>query len=154
MPASATAGDIGTHIENTVHYVTGLNIRRLLATTNTFGMELDLNANIIVEYDNGTNGAYWCSQVAAGKLNGLVVRVYGSEGSLEWEQHFPDYLRFTPKGKAPEMLSRGTGYLTQRRRGTAGCPPGIRKACTGFANVYRQHQRAGEKVPQSSPRPT
>lgn len=153
---SNCVGDIGTHIENTVHYVTGLNIRRLLATTNTFGMELDLNANIIVEYDNGTNGAYWCSQVAAGKLNGLVVRVYGSEGSLEWEQHFPDYLRFTPKGKAPEMLSRGTGYLTQEAAGNSRLPSGHPEGLyVGFANVYRSYinalvkKQAGEKLTEA-----
>ena len=64
--AANCVGDIGTHIENYVHYVTGLKIKRLIATTNKYGKALDLNANIIVEYENGVNGAYWCSQVAAG----------------------------------------------------------------------------------------
>ncbi|MCL1795821.1 MAG: Gfo/Idh/MocA family oxidoreductase, partial [Clostridia bacterium] len=63
---SNCVGDIGTHIEHTVHYLTGLPIKRLLATTNAFGKALEMNANIIVEYANGANGAYWCSQVAAG----------------------------------------------------------------------------------------
>ncbi|MDR1953823.1 MAG: Gfo/Idh/MocA family oxidoreductase, partial [Clostridiales Family XIII bacterium] len=81
---SNCVGDIGTHMENMVYYLTGLTIKRLVATTNTYGHALDLNANIIVEYDNGTNGGYWCSQVAAGKLNGLQVRIYGTEGSIEW----------------------------------------------------------------------
>ncbi|HOQ62437.1 MAG TPA: Gfo/Idh/MocA family oxidoreductase, partial [Clostridia bacterium] len=94
---SNCVGDIGSHIENFVHYVTGLRIKRLLAVTNHFGQPLDLNANILVEYENGANGAYWCSQVAAGTLNALAVRIYGDEGSLEWKQEDPDNVRYTPR---------------------------------------------------------
>ena len=43
---SNCVGDIGTHIENSVHYLTGLNIKRLAATVNRYGKELDLNANM------------------------------------------------------------------------------------------------------------
>ena len=135
---SNCVGDIGTHIEYTVHYMTGLRIKRLLATTNAFGRPLDMNANIILEYENGANGAYWCSQIAIGNLNGLVVRVYGSQGSLEWEQHYPDYLRYTPKGRAPEIMSRGTGYVggaaAAGNRLPSGHPEGLYVA---FANLYR-----------------
>ena len=34
---SNCVGDIGTHIENSVHYLTGLNIKRLAATVNRYG---------------------------------------------------------------------------------------------------------------------
>ncbi len=135
---SNCVGDIGTHIENYVHYVTGLKIKRLLATTNSYGNTLDLNANIIVEYDTGVNGAYWCSQIAAGKLNGLVVRIYGDKGSLEWEQHYPDYVRYTPKDGAPQSLSRGTGYIRQQAAGYSRLPSGHPEGLViGFANIYR-----------------
>jgi len=135
---SNCVGDIGTHIENTVYYLTGLHIKRILATTNAFGKALDMNANMIVEYENGANGAYWCSQVACGNLNGLAVRIYGSLGSLEWEQHYPDYVRFTPKGRPPETLGRGTGYIREaahlNNRLPSGHPEGL---YVGFANLYR-----------------
>lgn len=135
---SNCVGDIGTHIENTVHYLTGLRIRRILATTNAFGKPLDMNANMIVEYDNGANGAYWCSQVACGNLNGLTVRIYGSLGSLEWQQHYPDYVRYTPKGRAPETLSRGTGYIREAAHETSRLPSGHPEGLyVGFANIYR-----------------
>ncbi len=135
---SNCVGDIGTHIEAFVHYVTGLKIKRLCATTNKFGHALDLNANMIVEYDNGANGAYWCSQIAAGHLNGLTVRVFGDKGSLEWEQHFPDYLRYTPKGGATQTLSRGCGYLTEKAASLSRLPSGHPEGLTiAFANHYR-----------------
>ncbi|MBK5262209.1 MAG: Gfo/Idh/MocA family oxidoreductase [Peptostreptococcaceae bacterium] len=150
---SNCVGDIGTHIENYVHYVTGLEIKRVAATINTFGHPLELNANILVQYENNINGAYWCSQITAGKLNGLSVRIYGDKGAIEWEQHYPDYVKFTPKGQPTQIISRGQGYLgngaaTQSRL-PSGHPEGLFVA---FANIYRSYISAlikknnGEKL--------
>lgn len=140
---SNSVGDIGTHIEYTVHYVTGLRIRRLLATANRYGYPLDLNSNIIVEYDNGLNGAYWCSQVAAGHLNGLVVRVFGDQGSLEWEQEHPDFLKYTPKDAPTQILARSASYVTEESgtygRLPVGHPEGLYVA---FANTYKAYVTA------------
>ena len=134
---SNCVGDIGTHIENFVHYVTGLNIKRLLAVTNHFGQPLDLNANILVEYDNGANGAYWCSQVAAGTLNALAVRIYGDEGSLEWQQEHPDFVRYTPRWEAPRLLTRGNGYLKEKAAAYSQLPTGHPEGLhVAFANLY------------------
>lgn len=131
-------GDIGTHIENTVYYLTGLHLKRLAATVNRYGKQLDLNANMLVEYENGVNGAYWCSQIAAGKLNGLCVRIYGSEGALEWEQHYPDYVKYTPKGKPTQLLSRGTGYITEAAGAYSRIPSGHPEGLiVAFANIYK-----------------
>ena len=140
---SNSVADIGTHIEYTVHFVTGLKIRRLLATVNRYGRPLDLNSNIIVEYDNGINGAYWVSQVAAGHLNGLVVRVFGDEGSLEWQQEKPDTLLYTPKDAPTQKLSRGCGFIVEEAgsysRLPAGHPEGLYIA---FANTYNEYVSA------------
>lgn len=135
---SNCVGDIGSHIENFIYYVTGLKIRRLLAVTNHFGQPLDLNANILVEYDNGANGAYWCSQVAAGTLNGLAVRIYGDEGSLEWKQEDPDYVRYTPRGEAPRILTRGNSYLKEKAAAWSQMPTGHPEGLhVAFANIYK-----------------
>ena len=110
----------------------------MLATANRFGQPLDLNANIIVEYENGANGAYWCSQVAAGNLNGLTVRIYGDEGALEWQQEHPDYVRYTPRHEAPRILARANGYIKEKAGAystlPAGHPEGLHSA---FANLYK-----------------
>lgn len=134
---SNCVGDIGSHIENTVHYLTGLEIDRVLAVTDNFGQDLDMDAKIIVEYTNGVRGSYWSSQIASGRMNGLVVRIYGTKGSIEWEQHFPDYLKYTPKNSPTQTLSRGNGYLTldagKHSRIPSGHPEGYFVA---FANLY------------------
>jgi predicted dehydrogenase len=149
---SNCVGDIGTHIEHTVYYLTGLRIKRLLATANAFGKPLDMNANMIVEYENGANGAYWCSQIACGNLNGLSVRIYGTQGALEWQQHYPDYARYTPKGRAPETLSRGTGYIREAAAAVSRLPSGHPEGLyVGFANIYRRFIGAVVKKQNGQP---
>ena len=141
--AANCVGDIGTHIENYVHYVTGLKIKRLIATTNKYGKALDLNANIIVEYENGVNGAYWCSQVAAGHYNGLAVRVYGDKGALEWAQEDPEHLRYTPMDGATQLLARGTGCIKEKAAAQGRLPSGHPEGLvTAFANIYRNYVSA------------
>lgn len=132
-------GDIGTHAENLVHYLTGQEIKRMVATTDTYGMALDLNANMILEYESGLKAALWCSQVACAHLNGLVIRVFGEKGALEWRQEHPDYLEVTRKGCAPELWARGAGYTMKYEAGKGsripvGHPEGLYIA---FANIYR-----------------
>ena len=135
---SNCVGDIGTHAENMIHYLTGLRMKRLMATTDNYGHALDLNANIIMEYEGGVRGQLWCSQIATGRMNGLVVRIYGSEGSLEWEQHFPDYVKFTPRGKATEILSKRNSYITEKAHAAARIPSGHPEGYyVAFANTYR-----------------
>lgn len=135
---SNCVGDIGTHAENMIHYLTGLKMKRLMATTDNYGHALDLNANIIAEYEGGVRGQIWCSQIAAGRMNGLVVRIYGSEGSLEWEQHFPDYVKYTPRGKATEILSKRNSYITEAAHAAARIPSGHPEGYyVAFANTYR-----------------
>ena len=100
---SNCVGDIGTHIEDTVAYITGLHPKRVAAAVDKYGMDLDLNANILVEYENGAHGVYSCSQVCAGHLNGLVVRIFGTKGAIEWVQEEPDRLHVTRKGEPSQL---------------------------------------------------
>ncbi|NPV51929.1 MAG: Gfo/Idh/MocA family oxidoreductase [Firmicutes bacterium] len=136
---SACVGDIGSHIENTVSYITGLKIKSICANLDIFGegRELDDNAEILVKYDNGASGIYWCSQVAIGHENGLKIRIVGTKGSIEWEQENPNYLRVAYLGQPAQILSRGAGYLYPQAarfsRVPVGHPEGFYEA---FANIY------------------
>lgn len=150
---SNCVGDIGTHIENTVAYMTGLKIKRVAAKLDYFNQPLDLNANMLVEFDNGASGVYSCSQVAVGYANGLAVRVFGTKGSIEWRQEQPNQLKVTLKGQPSTIYERGTGYITGRaaqlNRIPSGHPEGYYEA---FANVYKTYLGAilktinGEKL--------
>ncbi|RVU54391.1 Gfo/Idh/MocA family protein [Anaerosphaera multitolerans] len=140
---SNCVGDIGTHIENTVAYITGLHPKKVLASLDYYGKELDLNANIIVEYENGVHGVYSSSQVCVGHLNGLVVRVFGTKGSIEWVQEDPNYLKVVRKGEPEQIYHRGTAYVGGRAAELnhipAGHPEGLVFA---IANHYRSFMGA------------
>ena len=152
---SNCVGDIGSHIENMVSYLTGLEIRSLLARLDRFGKgrTLDDNASILVEYKGGAKGMYWSSQIAVGHDNGLRVRVYGTKGSIEWAQEEANYAQVAYVGKPSERLSRGRDALhpaaARLSRLPSGHPEGYFEA---FANIYAafiaavQKKKAGERV--------
>ena len=149
---SNCVGDIGSHIENTVQYMTGLKIKRVAARLDYFGHELDLNANILVEYDNGAVGNYSSSQVAIGHTNDLRIRIFGTKGAIEWREEVPNDLIFTKKGQPPQIFSRGNGYMKGRAadisRIPAGHPEGYYES---FANFYRIYITAISKLLDNQP---
>lgn len=110
---SNVVGDIGSHIENVVSYISGLEITSLCANLDTFvdGRKLDDNAVILLNFNNGAKGIYWCSQIAIGHDNDLKIRIYGDKGSLEWRQEEPNQLRFTKLGESTQIISRGRTEL-------------------------------------------
>lgn len=152
---SNCVGDIGSHIENMVAYMTGLKIQRLCANLDVIGegRTLDTNAEILLKYENGASGCYWCSQIAAGYDNALKVRIFGTLGAIEFEQEKSNYLTLTLKGEPPRLLSRGNGYIHDGvksfNRLPSGHPEGYHEA---LANIYDQFmlaiaaKRAGEDV--------
>jgi predicted dehydrogenase len=136
---SCCVGDVGTHIENMAHFVTGLEIDKISAVLSTFaeGRRLDDNALITVKYKGGAMGHYWPSQVAVGRENGLSFRIYGTEGALEWNQENPNEMRYVKKGHPPMILTRagyGLGPAAARwTRMPSGHPEGLFAA---WANIY------------------
>jgi len=136
---SCCVGDIGTHIENMVHFVTGLEIDKISATLSTFvkGRALDDNALITVKYKNGAVGHYWPSQVATGRENGLAFRIFGTEGSLEWYQEKPAEMRYVKKGQPPMTLTCAGPDLSPAALRWTRMPPGHPEGLfAAWANIY------------------
>jgi predicted dehydrogenase len=136
---SNCVGDIGSHVENMVSYITGLRIQRLLARLDRFGegRTLDDNASIMIEYDRGAKGLYWSSQIAVGHDNGFRVRIYGTKASLDWIQENPNYARVSYIDKPTEILSRGRDKMYPRAQALSRIPSGHPEGyfeC--FANLY------------------
>jgi predicted dehydrogenase len=136
---SNCVGDIGSHVENMISYVTGLEIEALCARLDHFveGRSLDDNATIMVNYKGGARGLYWSSQIAFGHDNGLRFRIFGTEGGLEFSQEHPNHLTFTPSDGPKQIISRGRDAVGERAAGLvripAGHPEGYFEA---FANIY------------------
>ena len=143
--ASNCVGDIGSHIEHMVSYVTGLKIQSLLARLDHFGegRPLDDNASILLNYEGGATGIYWSSQVAVGHDNGLRIRIYGTKAGLDWAQENPNYLRVSYIDKPSEFLSRGRDKMSPRAQALSRIPSGHPEGYfEAFANIYNTYLSA------------
>ena len=137
--ASCCLGDIGTHAENLGRYITGLEIESLCAEFTTFipGRLLEDDANLLVRYKGGAKGVLYASQVSAGEENNLNIRIYGTKGSLAWQQEHPNELKFQPKDEPARTLRRGNGYLSDVAKKFTRLPSGHPEAFfEAFANIY------------------
>jgi predicted dehydrogenase len=79
----------------------------------------------------------WCSQIAAAEENDLNIRVYGSNGTLEWHQEEPNTLLFKDPAGPVQVYKRGNGYLSAAAQRAAQLPPGHPEAFyEAFANIF------------------
>lgn len=137
---SGCVGDIGTHAENLLTFITGLRITSLCADLTAFveGRLLEDDANMLLRLENGGKGILTCSQVAAGEENNLTIRVYGSKAGLEWHQMNPNTLLWKPIGEPTQLLRTGLSYMGDESKAAtrlpAGHPEGYLEA---FANLYK-----------------
>ena len=137
--ASSCVGDIGTHAENLGRYITGLEIESLCAEFTSFipGRKLEDDANMLLRYKGGAKGVLHCSQISCGEENNLNIRVYGTLGSLAWQQEHPNELKFTPKNEPAKILRRGNGYVSDVAKKFTRLPFGHPEAfIEAFANIY------------------
>lgn len=136
---SGCLGDIGTHAENLGRYITGLEIESICAEFTTFipGRRLEDDANLLIRYKGGAKGILNASQISCGEENGLRIRVYGTLGSLAWNQESPNELFLTLKGEPTKVLRRGIAYLSDAAKAATRLPPGHPEAFfEAFANLY------------------
>ena len=137
---SGCIGDIGTHAENLLEFITGVKITSLCADLTTFveGRALEDDANMLLRLENGGKGILTCSQIAAGEENNLTIRIYGSKAGLEWHQMEPNTLLFKEPGKPQQILRTGLSYMSDEAKTAtrlpAGHPEGFLEA---FANLYK-----------------
>ncbi len=133
-------GDIGSHCEQLVSYVTGLELKALCADLTTFvpGRMLDDDANVLIRFRGGAKGILFASQVCVGNENDLRLRVWGTKGGVEWRQEEPNALIVRRFGKPEQVYRRGNDYLGDAAKRTTRLPSGHPEAfIEAFANVYR-----------------
>ena len=137
---SGCIGDIGSHCENLVSYVTGLELEAICADLNTFapGRRLDDDGNILLRFRSGAKGILTASQVCPGQENSLSLRVWGTKAGLEWHQEAPNYLNLR-SNDGPELIyKRGNDYLCEAAREAARLPSGHNEGFyEAFANIYK-----------------
>ncbi len=153
--AAGAIGDIGSHAENLVSTVTGLELEAICADLTTFvpGRRLDDDGNLLLRFKGGAKGVMIASQIEIGHENDLVLQVYGEDGALTWRQEDPNYLWHAPLEGPVRLLRRGNPYLGDAAQAGTRLPSGHPEAfLEAFANVYTAvadaiHRRAAGDDP-------
>ena len=133
-------GDIGVHAFHLAEFVTGMQVARILPDLGTVvhGRALDDDCNVLLRFEGGARGLICASQIAIGDLNALRLRVYGSQGSLDWSQESPNTLKRHYADGRSEWLRTADASLGAEAiaatRLPGGHPEGYLEA---FANLYR-----------------
>ncbi len=133
-------GDIGTHAENLISFVTGLSMESLYANLQAFvpGRTLDDDVSVMIRYTGGAHGILTASQVCIGESNGISLRVYGDQGGLVWYQDSANDLRVTKVGANPVLYTRSGPGLHRDAVVSSHTPPGHPEGyLEAFSNIYR-----------------
>ena len=120
--------------------MTGLEVNSVLADLSAFvpSRLLDDNAQIMLRFANGARGSLWASQVAVGHENGLRIRIYGDQASLEWFQEQPNQLKFCRLGGTAQYFTRGGAAAGDAANAVTRIPGGHPEGfLEAFANLYR-----------------
>ncbi len=136
--------DLATHTYSIVKFLTDEIPVEVVATENTFGNFDNIvdDINCIIKYTNNVVCNMWYSKVALGNRNGLRVRIFGTEGSVEWYQLEPEVLHISDKTGKLSIIDRGSeGLLTANEfkynRFKVGHPVGFIEALANFyEDVY------------------
>jgi predicted dehydrogenase len=137
--AAGAIGDIGTHAENLMATIAGLELDAICADLTTFvpGRKLDDDGNLLLRFTNGAKGVLIASQIEVGGENDIRIRVFGTRGGIEWRQENPNYLEFNPLEGTRQILTRGASYMCEAAKKAIRIPAGHPEAfLEAFANVY------------------
>jgi predicted dehydrogenase len=136
--AAGAIGDIGSHAENLVATVTGLEIESLCADLSALvpGRALDDDGSVLLRFRGGARGVLIASQVNTGLENDLRLRVSGTLGTLVWRQEQPSELLHLPHDGPRRVLTRGAPWLGEPARRASRLPSGHPEGfIEAFANV-------------------
>lgn len=137
--SSCCIGDIGTHAFDMIEYVTGLEIKNVLADLNYMhdDNKLDVDGTVLIRCSDQVKGVIRASQIATGEENNLSVQIYGDKGGFKWEQENPNYLYLLEEGKPVQLLKPGHAYNSELSLDGTKLPPGHPEGIfDAMGNIY------------------
>ena len=139
---SCVVADIGVHAFHLIEYVSGLEVKEILADLSSFapGNRLDDDASILMHLTRGAKASLVTSKIATGEENGVRIRFYGDKASLYWNQENPNYLSVKYPLAPERIYKRRASYIApvsaaaaRASRIPAGHPEGFIEA---LGNIY------------------
>ncbi|NDR58827.1 Gfo/Idh/MocA family protein [Aliiruegeria sabulilitoris] len=143
---TSCVGDIGTHAAHLAQFVSGLPLTDLRAEFHVCGAPKPVEDTFFAwtRHAGEVPGTLMATRLAPGNRGGLRLRIFGSEGGIEWDLEKAEQLRFNRFGEADRIISRGHGHgvspTTERLVRTGrGFPEGIIEA---WGNLYTEFAMA------------
>ncbi len=143
---TSCVGDIGTHAAHLAQFVSGLRMTNLRAEFHVCGSPKPLEDTVFMStcYEGEVPGTLMATRLAPGNRGGLRLRIFGSDGGLEWDMEQAEKLRLNIFGQPDQILTRGHGHgispATERFVRTGrGFPEGLIEA---WANLYTEFAMA------------
>ncbi|WP_298532869.1 Gfo/Idh/MocA family oxidoreductase [uncultured Algibacter sp.] len=136
---SSCVGDIGTHAFNMAEYLTGQEVKTVLADLNTRydDNQLDVDGTVLIRFSKHVKGVIRSSQIATGEENGLAVKIYGTKGGFNWEQENPNFLYHLTDDKPVQILKPGHAYNGEVSLDGTKLPPGHPEGIfDSMGNIY------------------
>ena len=136
---SSITADCGIHALHLVTFVTGQHMTSLSAdfVSAVPGRELEDDALIAFRLTGGAAGRLWTSAIAAGRMHGLTLQVFGEKGGLRWQQELPNQLYWSPVGRETVTIERGgVGLSPGADRGSRLAIGHAEGLFGAFANIY------------------
>ena len=130
--------DLGIHLHQIIHYLTGLRPLSVTAVQKSYGYHSVIDyVHASVEYEEGVHGVFYFGKTMLGHRNGLKICIFGDKAAAEWLQTAPEELWLAHNDGRIERIDRGASglHFTAERytRFKAGHPAGYIEA---FANLY------------------
>ena len=145
---SCCVGDIGTHAFEMIEYVSGLEIKEILADLNYLykDNQMDIDGTILLRFSEYVKGIIRTSQIATGEENNFTVSMYGEKAGLKWEQENPNYLYLLKEGEPLRILKPGHAYNSKLSLSGTKLPPGHPEGIfDSMGNIYNGVAKAIKK---------
>lgn len=147
---SCCMGDIGVHAYQMLEYVTGMDVKLILADLNHLydDNQMDIDGTVLLRMGKYTKGVLRASQIATAEENNFTVAIYGKKGSLKWEQENPNYLYHLEDGEPIKTLKPGNSYNSKLSLDGTKLPPGHPEGIfDAMGNIYKGVAKAVRNQP-------
>ncbi len=109
---TSCVGDIGTHAAHLATFVSGLPLTHLRAEFHVCAPPKPMEDTVFAwtRHSGSVPGTLMATRLAAGNRGGLRLRIYGTEGGLEWDLESCEQLKFSRCDEPDRILSKGHGH--------------------------------------------
>jgi predicted dehydrogenase len=135
-------GDLGSHAEHLMSYITGLEVSDICADLTIFleGRQIDDDGAMLLRFTNGARGILAASQICNGQENSLTIRVWGEKAGLEWHGETPFFLNVRSNDHPEQLHTPGNPWICEAATASVRLPAGHPEAhIEAFANIYKNY---------------